>query len=289
MAGGRRAGIRAGAAGGILLVVGAVAHGDAASFPWDRVAGIDAAALSDAQKARVVGLAEATPNYHGCRGTVAECIARDPADPTARRLAGYIARRVVAGDTDQQIADGVANRRRSAHPARPATIDLFEARCRGPADARVTVVEFGDYECPFCRRAEPFVRRIFDARIDRVRFCFKAFPVRSHERAVPSCLAALAAHRQGRFWEMHEALFAAGDLSDAGLEQTARAAGLDVERYRTDVADESLLEEVEADKMEGQELGVDRTPTFFVNGKRYFGDVTEPELADRIDEELETP
>ena len=208
-------------------------------------------------------------------------------DPTARRLAGFLARRVVAGDTDAQIAEGVANRRRSAHPARPAEIDLFEAHCRGPEDAAVTVVEFGDYQCPYCRNAEAFVERIVDARSDKLRFCFKQFPVRSHERAVFAGLAALAAAAQDKFWEMHRALFAASDLSDSGLEAVARSVALDLERFRAAVADESLVEEIEADKLEGQELGVDRTPTFFVNGKRYYGPLTEVELADRIDEEFE--
>ena len=140
------------------------------------------------------------------------------------------------------------------------------------------MVEFGDYQCPYCRNAEPFVERIVDARSDKLRFCFKQFPVRSHERAVFAGLAALAAAAQDKFWEMHRALFAASDLSDSGLEAVARSVALDLERFRAAVADESLVEEIEADKLEGQELGVDRTPTFFVNGKRYYGPLTEVEL-----------
>ncbi|MBI5489755.1 MAG: thioredoxin domain-containing protein [Deltaproteobacteria bacterium] len=259
----------------------------AEGFPWDRIVGFDVGSLSADQRTRVETLAGSTANYHGCRGSVTECLAADPADPTARRLAGYLARRVVAGDTDAQVAEGVANRRRSAHPARPAELDLFEAHCRGPEAAAVTLVEFGDYECPYCRSAEAFVERVVDARSDTLRFCFKQFPVRSHERAVPAALAALASAAQGRFWEMHRALYAASDLSDSGLEGVARAVGLDLERYRAALTDEAPTEEIEADKLEGQELGVDRTPTFFVNGKRYFGELTEIELADRVDEEFE--
>jgi predicted DsbA family dithiol-disulfide isomerase len=259
----------------------------AGDFPWDRVLGIDAGTLSAEQKTRVETLAGSTANYHGCRGAVAECLAKDPPDPTARRLAGFLARRVAAGDTDAQIATGVADRRRSAWPARPAELDLFEAHCRGPENAKVTVVEFGDYECPYCRNAEAFVERIIDARADKVRFCFKQFPVRSHERAVPASLAVLAAAQQGKFWEMHRALFTAADLSDEGLLGVARTVGLDIARFQASLADESLLEEVESDKLEGQEAGVDHTPTFFLNGKQYWGPLTEPELADRIDEALE--
>jgi len=274
-----------------LLLVGALAAWAAVAwgegFPWDRVAGIDPATLNAEQKQRAETLAGATANYHGCRGTVAECLAQDPPDVTARRLAGFLARRVVAGDTDAQIAEGVANRRRSAWPARSSEIDLFEAHCQGPASAKVTLVEFGDYQCPFCRTAEAYVERIVAARADKLRFCFKSFPVRSHDRAVQAAVAALAAAQQGNFWEMHRALFAAADLSDQGLASVAQSVGLDAARFQTALADAALLEEVEADKVEGQELGVDHTPTFFVNGKKYYGTMNEAELSDRLDEEFE--
>jgi len=272
---------------GVLVVTGALAVADEAGFRWDRVLGVDVGTLTADQKQHVERMAGTTANYHGCRGSVAECLAAEPVDPTARRLAGYLARRVVAGDTDPQIAEGVANRRRSAWPARPAELDLFEANCRGPADAKVVLVEFGDYQCPYCRNAAAFVERVVEARSDKVRFCFKNFAVRSHERAVPSCVAALAAAQQGKFWEMHHALFNAADLSDQGLATVAGTVGLNLEQFRTAIAEEALLEEVEADKVEGQELGVDRTPTFFINGKRYYGLVSEVELGDRLDEELE--
>jgi len=279
-----RAVVRVAAGLGLVWTVGAAADG--AAFPWDRVVGATTSSLTREQKDRVAALAATTANYQGCRGTVAECLARDPADPTAARLAGFLVRRVVAGDSDAQIAEGVANRRRSARPARVAEIDLFETNCTGPANARVTIVEFGDFQCPFCRAAEPFLERIVAAHSSDVRLCFKHFPVRSHDRAVPASIAALAAARQGKYWEMHRALYRTDDLSDAGLEAVARQVGLDLARYRADIADEALREEVETDKLEGQELGVDRTPTLFLNGKQYYGPLTEVEFADRVEEEL---
>jgi protein-disulfide isomerase len=268
-----------------LCIAGAALAQDA--FPWSRVLGFDASTLSAAEKDRVAAVAAATSNYHGCRGTVAECIARDPVDRIAARLAGYIARRVKAGDSDAQIAEGVADRRRSARPARAFTFDVYDAMCIGPADAPVTLVEFAEFQCPFCRAGAPWIHRAVTSR-SNVRYCFKFFPVRSHERAVPSCIAALAAARQGKFFAMHDALFAgASDLSDAAIERYARQAGLDLDRFRRDIADEELQDEVEADKLEGQEAGVDRTPTFFINGKKFFGRLDEIELGDRLDEETD--
>ena len=86
---------------------------------------------------------------------------------------------------------------------------------------------------------------------------------------------------------MHDALYTSTDLSDAGLEQTAESIGLDLERFRSDVQSDELLEEVMADKYEGMELGIDRTPTIFVNGKLYVSPPTASELVDRIEEELD--
>ncbi|MDI7267072.1 MAG: thioredoxin domain-containing protein [Myxococcota bacterium] len=282
----RRRSVALGGPAAMLLAVGVAAASD--SFPWNRVIGFDTGALSASEKDRVATVAGRTPNYHGCRGTVAECIARDPVDRVAARLAGYIARRVKAGASDAEIAEGVADRRRSARPARTHQFELYDAMCLGSAGAPVTLVEFAEFQCPFCKAAAPFIHRLAAARSQQVRYCVKFFPVRSHDRAVQGCMAGLAAARQGKFFAMHDALFAsAPDLSDEAIDRCARRAGLDMDRFRRDLAGEELRDEVEADKLEGQAAGVDRTPTFFVNGKKYFGRVDEAELGDRLDEELD--
>ena len=259
-----------------------------APFPWDQVVGVDVTELDQAQRTTVIELSNEIPNYFGCRGTVTECIFQDPPDSTARRLVGFLGRRVLADETPEEIEAVVAVRRRSALPFSIADIFIDETACVGADDPLVTVVEFADFECPICQTTSPILGAIVQERSETVRLCFKFFPTRSHERAVPSCVAALAASRQGQFWEMHDALFAsAPDLSDEALETCATDIGLDMDQFRQDIADEALLEEVLADKLEAQELGVDRTPSIFINGKRYLGELSEVELADRIDEELE--
>ena len=269
-----------------LLITSVLAQDD--PFPWDQVVGVDVASLDDDTKAAVEELTAEIPNYHGCRGSVAFCISKDEPDPTARRLAGFLARRVAAGETREQIEERIVNRRRSAHPRVTAEIDTIDAPCIGTDTPLVTIVEFADFECPYCRIASPALEQLVRARSEEVRYCFKHFPIRTHERGVPSSIAALAAHRQQRFWEMHDALYAsAPQLEDGDLDRCAQQVGLDLERYQRDIADEALLEEAMADKFEGQELGVDRTPTIFINGKQYFGELSEVELVDRIDEELD--
>jgi protein-disulfide isomerase len=271
----------------LLLALPALAQ---EAFPWDRVVGAEAEleGLDEASRARVVRLAERAPSYHLCRGSVSQCLAEEPPDPIAQRLAGFLVRRVRAGDNDGEIEARLLARRLSARPREVAHLDLAEAACLGPEDAPVTVVEFADFECPFCRMSSRMLESIARDSDGQIRLCFKHFPLRSHSRSMPAAVAAWAAHRQGRFWAMHDALYAsAPDFSDEAIERAAQQAGLDMERFHGDVSDGAVAEEVMADKYEGLELGIDRTPTLFVNGKRYVGDLTEPELRDRLAEELE--
>ena len=258
------------------------------AFPWDRVIGVDAGTLDDDTKTAVEELAAVMPNYHGCRGSVAHCIGLEEPDPTARRLAGFLARRLQAGETRDVIEQGVLNRRRSAHPRVTAEIDTVDAPCLGAEQPLVTIVEFADFECPYCKIVSPMLAQLARARSEQVRYCFKNFPLRTHERAVPASIAAVAAARQGRFWEMHDALYeSAPQLSDRDIESCAERVELNLDQFHLDIANDELLEEAMADRFEGLELGIDRTPTIYINGKLYHGELSEIELADRIDEELD--
>ena len=270
----------------VLQSAAVMAQGN--GLPWEQAIGFDGSLLDEGDQVRVVELAEVLPNYNGCVGTIAECISGDNPDQTARRLVGFLARRVWLGDSDDEIAVRLAAREYSASSDYAVEIYLNDTACMGAEAPLVTIVEFADFECPFCRLAAPVFEEIVAARSEEVQYCFKFFPIRSHPRGVPSCVAALAAYRQDRFWEMYDELFeTSSDLSDEAMEEAALAAGLDLEQYRRDVADEALVEEVMADKFEGLELGVDRTPTIFINGKHYWGDICLMELADRVDEELD--
>lgn len=272
----------------VVVLQSAAVMAQSNSMPWEQAIGFDMSLLNEGDRARVVELAEGLPNYNGCGGTIAECISADSSDQTARRLVGFLARRVWLGDSDEEIAARLAAREYSASSDYAVEIYLNDTACMGAETPLVTIVEFADFECPFCRLVAPVLEEIVAARNEEVRYCFKFFPIHSHPRGVPSCVAALAAHRQDRFWEMYDELFETSpDLSDEAMEEAALAAGLDLEQYRSDVADEALFEEVMADKFEGLELGVDRTPTIFINGKYYWGDICILELADRVDEELD--
>jgi protein-disulfide isomerase len=141
----------------------------------------------------------------------------------------------------------------------------------GSADAAVTLVEYGDYECPHCGRAHPIVKRIQEHLGSRLRFVFRNFPLAEiHPHAQHAAEAAEAAAAQGRFRAMHDALFEhQGALSDGDLVRYAAAIGLDDERVRRELHDHTHTPRVREDFRSGVRSGVNGTPTFFINGVRH--------------------
>jgi diadenylate cyclase len=142
---------------------------------------------------------------------------------------------------------------------------------RGPEDAPVTLVKYGDYECPYCRRLHPVLEELRERAGERVRFVFRHFPLNSaHPRARRAALAAEAAASQGRFWEMHDLLYEAqGELGEEDLVRYAAELGLDLLRFEEDLANDHHAWRIEEDRLGGNRAGVEGTPTFFLNGVRY--------------------
>jgi protein-disulfide isomerase len=142
---------------------------------------------------------------------------------------------------------------------------------QGPSSAPVTLVEYGDYECPYCGAAYPIVKEIQQRLAGRLRFVFRNFPITTaHPHAEHAAEAAEAAGAQGRFWEMHDYLYEhQRALDDRHLEDYASTVGLDVERWVSDMEAQAHAERVRADFMSGVRSGVNGTPTFFINGLRH--------------------
>ncbi len=141
----------------------------------------------------------------------------------------------------------------------------------GPAAAAVTLVEYGDYECPDCGRAYPIVKQVRQRMGKRLRFVFRNFPLReSHPHAQHAAEAAEAAAGQGKFWEMHDRLFERQfALDDEYLIEYADDLGLDVARFRRELAGRVYEPRVREDFRSGVSSGVNGTPTFFINGMRF--------------------
>jgi protein-disulfide isomerase len=144
---------------------------------------------------------------------------------------------------------------------------------QGRPDAPVTLLEYGDYECPYCGAAYPIVKDVQARMGDRLRFVFRNFPITtSHPHAEQAAEAAEAAAAQGRFWEMHDHLYEhQRHLEDTDLHGYAEQLGLDVERFDTELAEHDHAERVREDFMSGVRSGVNGTPTFYINGIRHDG------------------
>ncbi len=144
---------------------------------------------------------------------------------------------------------------------------------RGHADAPITLVEYGDFECPYCGRAEPIVRELLAENDDDLRYVFRHLPLSDvHPRAQIAAEASEAAGAQGRFWEMHDLLLEhQGELGPRDLHRYAEELGLDMERFSEDVRRRRFASRIAADVASADTSGVTGTPTFFINGRRHRG------------------
>jgi protein-disulfide isomerase len=143
----------------------------------------------------------------------------------------------------------------------------------GPDDAPVTLVEYGDYECPYCGMAHPILKAAQRRLGDQLRFVFRNFPLKeSHPHAQHAAEAAESAAAQGKFWEMHDMIFEHQHaLEDRHLVTYAESLGLDPDRVADDLANKTYAKRVREDFRSGVRSGVNGTPTFFINGERYNG------------------
>ena len=153
-------------------------------------------------------------------------------------------------------------------------IDIAGAPVRGPQDAPITIVEWADFQCPFCARAEETLRQVAAAYPGKVRFVWRDMPLEFHDQAEPAAYAARAARAQGKFWAMHDRLYdrpEAEPLGRATYEKLAAELGLDMKRFRAALDAQADKPALRADVQAGAKAGVTGTPTFFVNGKEIIG------------------
>jgi protein-disulfide isomerase len=179
------------------------------------------------------------------------------------------------------------------HPVKvmlePPRLEVAEAGrpARGPENAPVQIVEFSDFECPFCLRAFPTVQQLLSTYGDRVRFVYRHYPLPNHPNARPAAEASACAHEQGKFWEYHDRLFAApGKLSAADLKTHATELGLNAAQFNACVDSRKYQKDVEADIEAAQQVGVTGTPAFFINGRPLSGAQPFEAFKRIIDEEL---
>lgn len=148
-------------------------------------------------------------------------------------------------------------------------IEVGRSPVRGAEDAKVTLVEFSDFQCPYSQRAQPLIDALLKAYPDDLRHVYKNFPLRFHKQAMPAAKACLAAGLQGKFWEMEELVFEnPKKLEEKDLRNYAKKIGLDVAKFEKDASSEAVQKLVDADLAEAKKAQVTGTPTLFLNGKR---------------------
>jgi protein-disulfide isomerase len=165
-------------------------------------------------------------------------------------------------------------------------IDVRDAPVRGDPGAPISIVEFSDFQCPHCKHVQPLLKQL-EEDYPQVKVYFKNYPItRAHPYAQMAAQAAVAAGKQGKFWQYHDKLFGGDQEKEApaDLERYARELKLDIPRWRKDL--EAAAEKVNHDRSDGEKAGVDATPSLYINGRKYHGQMIYEDLKDWVDEEL---
>lgn len=268
---------------------------DPAAVDWQKVTdlpALDVSGLSPKQKATLLQIVREETCTCNCGMKIAECRVKDPGCGDSRTLASIAAQEIKAGKTPEQIRAALKNSelarsRRANLFGEPVALTVNGSPSRGPANARITLVEFSDFQCPYCRVAAKKVSELLDMFPNDVRLVFKEFPLDEHSQAAAAAEAALAAHAQGKFWPLHDRMFAQpGALKRESFLAWAKEFGLDVPRFTADLDSGKYRQEVMRDLKEGLGAGVQGTPSFFLNGRQYRGPMEPATLKPIIEEEL---
>lgn len=239
---------------------------------------IDISDLTPIQKKAVLKLVREEDCSCQCGMKTAECIMKDSNCSYSRALAKIAIQGVKEGKTLLEISklmDASPKAHRPKLLEDPIVIPVAGAPVKGPADAKITLVEFSDFECPYCSAAVKEVDAIMAAYPKDVKLIYKQFPLSMHPHAEISAEASLAAREQGKFWEMYELLFKnARSLSRNNILAMAKELGLDMEKFQAALDSGKFKKEVQKDIADGEDANVYGTPAFYINGKQYNGQVT---------------
>ena len=225
----------------------------------------------------------------GCSMKVAQCRVEDPPCAQSKSLATLAINGAIAGMSEADITKALENSdfaKRASQRDRimldPVDIPIANAPFKGQANAKITLVEFSDFQCPYCAQAVGFLNEILKAYPNDVRLVFKQYPLEMHANARISSAAALAAHAQGKFWPMHDKMYANyKQLTRPNILAWAKELGVEPVRFAADLDSPKVKQLVDKEYAEGEKFGVEATPTIFINGKKYQGSL-EPSIFKKI-------
>jgi len=213
--------------------------------------------------------------------SVAQCVQEKRKCAKCIPAAKFVAKLVRDGMSQEQIEAGYHAR---FDPDKVKSVDVGKAPFKGPEGAPITLVEFADFECPYCAAVSPVLEKLWQGHQTDLRYVYKFMPLSGHPHGEISSRAAVAAMMQGKFWEMHDKLFQNRDhLEPADLETYAKDIGLDLKKFRADAQSQATTDILAADRKQADALGVQGTPTIYINGREF--DIRQ-DLDDWIAQEL---
>lgn len=240
----------------------------AEKVPIVELSGVDTTSLTDREKENwsryVTEMLAPCPDQPV---SVAQCVKESRACAACLPAAKYLLKQVRLGKTAEQAEQAYKGR---FDPDQVKSIDLADSPFKGPQDAPVTLVEWADFECPFCGFAAPLIDKLTERFPRRLRVVFKHYPLPAHQNAKLAALAAVAAHKQGKFWQMHKLLFANQQaLNEADLMKYAKQIGLDVKQFTEDFKSIAAEKIIERDQKAANKVGLQGTPTIYINGREF--------------------
>jgi protein-disulfide isomerase len=252
----------------------------------------DFTGLTSGQQALALKVLRTNACPCGCGMKMAECRTKDPSCSYSKGLAAIVVDAIRKGANEAAVLAAL-DASPLMHRAAPklledaVAIPIDGAPFLGPKDARVTLVEFSDFQCPYCAQAVGKLNAVLKAYPNQVKLVFKQYPLDSHSQAALAAAAALAAHRQGKFWPLHDAMFAGrAHLSRQTILAMAGAVGLDTRRFEQDWDSAAVKQALAREQTEGDKAGVDSTPTVFIDGQKYNGALDLAVISPIIETEL---
>jgi len=254
--------------------------------------GVDLSGLTVKQKAVALKVLRESACSCGCSRTMAQCRVEDPSCSFSVGLAATVVQAIKDGKTPEKaLEEANSSRWGASHQNQvleaAVKVPVAGSPVTGPADAAVTIIEFSDFQCPYCTLAVPEIAALLKVYPKQIKLIFKQFPLEIHSDAYRAATAAIAAQKQGKFWEMHDALFAHHEnLSLDSILKIAQDLKLDLPRMQKDMESKEIHETIDKDLQDGNNAGVEGTPTIFINGQRYNGRIELASLRNIISAEL---
>ena len=254
---------------------------------------VDFTGLTAAQKTSALKMLREMGCTCGCDMKVAQCRVEDPACSYSKTLSGIVVKGFKEGksaaDVSKLVAASPVGKPRPVQKLLedPIEIPVAGAPSTGPANAPILLVEFSDFECPFCSSAAHEIRTILAAYPKDVRLVYKQFPLSMHPHAELAATASVAAQEQGKFWELHDKMFANfRQLSQENILLWVKELGLDMDKFKAAFDSPKNKAIVKKDLQDGETAGVNGTPAVFVNGKHFNGPITLEALKPILTDEL---